>query len=490
MGDMFIWITALRFDPYCVPALVCLMFAGGTDGVPVEVALERLAAEETVVSPVGVGAAVMDGALAEVGSLPEPGFGAELAAIDDDVAETVASQDEGADAEADGSEEGETDSEESDEASDEASDEPTTWVSCDFSDVRFSAEFPQGRFGRCERGEDGRLILHLEPESMPINPSPWHAFTIESDEPRTIEIEIRSEHARTRYRPKISLDRTSWDVMDFESEGSSQFFTVEVGPEKVWIAGQELFDNNDYQVWLAQLEERYEHLQRIQLGRSEEDRELPALVHYGSGDEWLLLLGRQHPPEITGAMAMRTFVEALLDTPVFSEAFFDRYNVLIAPNLNPDGVAGGHWRHNANGVDLNRDWFSLEQAETQAVDAFIRELLDEGGELVYGVDFHSTFRDVYYTTPGDYLDKEPDFSFDWLNMLAAAVAPNPVREIPAANPAQGNFKQYMGDTHGTHAVTYEVADDSDRMLIDLIATHAARTLMAYMLVRPLPDEAD
>ena len=274
--------------------------------------------------------------------------------------------------------------------------------------------------------------------------------------------------------------------MEYEREGSAQYFTVEVGAEKVWIAGQELFDNNDYQVWLAQLQERFPQLVRTELGRSVEDREIPALIHYTHGNEWLLLLGRQHPPEITGAMAMRNFVETLLSDENLSAAFLARYNVLIAPNLNPDGVAAGNWRANANGVDLNRDWFSLEQPETQAVNDFISDVLEAGGSLVYGVDFHSTFSDVFYTTPGDYLSKEPDFSYDWLNKLAAAVAPNPIREQPSANPAQGNFKQYMADIHGTHAVTYEVADNSDRLTIGLIATHAATTLMDYMLTRPLP----
>ncbi|MCC5880365.1 MAG: succinylglutamate desuccinylase/aspartoacylase family protein [Idiomarina sp.] len=362
----------------------------------------------------------------------------------------------------------------------------TTAVTCDFSDVRFSAEFPQGRFGRCERGDDGRVIIHLEPEGTPINPSPWHAFTVEADSERTIGVEIRSEYADTRYSPKLSHDRNTWKVMEYEREGSAQFFTVEVGAEKVWIAGQELFDNNDYQIWLAKLKEQHPQLERIELGQSEEGRELPALVHYGSGNEWLLLLGRQHPPEITGAMAMRTFVETLLNDDELSPGFLARYNILIAPNLNPDGVAAGNWRHNANGVDLNRDWFSREQAETQAVHRFISDVTEPGGVLVYGIDFHSTFRDVFYTTPGDYLTKEPDFSFDWLNMLAAAVAPNAIREQPSANAAQGNFKQYMADTHGTHAVTYEVADNSDRLTIGLIATHGATTLMTYMIARPLP----
>ncbi|RAK00715.1 M14 family metallopeptidase [Aliidiomarina maris] len=363
---------------------------------------------------------------------------------------------------------------------------PANHVTCDFSDIRFSAQFPQGRFGRCERGSDGRLIVHLEPESYPINPSPWHAFTVEADRPRHIDIEIRSEHANTRYSPKLSYDRDTWKVMEYKRQGSSQFFSLEVGEQLVWIAGQELFDNNDYAEWMRRIHDEYPSLEKVVLGQSVEGQDIAAFVHHGQSHEWLIVLGRQHPPEVTGAMALQAFVEFMLQPSETSEAFLRRYNILIVPNMNPDGVALGNWRYNANQVDLNRNWLKRDQPEVQAVHAFLRDRVDEGARLVYGVDFHSTFRDVFYTTPGSYLTNEPDFSYDWLNLLAAAAAPNAIVEQPSANPNLGNFKQYMADYFGVHAVTYEVADNADRLAIRLIARHAADTLMMYMLTREMP----
>jgi len=35
--------------------------------------------------------------------------------------------------------------------------------------------------------------------------------------------------------------------------------------------------------------------------------------------------------------------------------FRRRFSIIMVPLLNPDGVVLGHWRHNVNGVDLNRD---------------------------------------------------------------------------------------------------------------------------------------
>ena len=34
----------------------------------------------------------------------------------------------------------------------------------------------------------------------------------------------------------------------------------------------------------------------------------------------------------------------------------EKFRVLAFPLMNPDGVDLGHWRHNAGGIDLNRDW--------------------------------------------------------------------------------------------------------------------------------------
>ncbi|WP_126793913.1 M14 family metallopeptidase [Aliidiomarina haloalkalitolerans] len=350
---------------------------------------------------------------------------------------------------------------------------------CVFDGVEVRYDFPQARVDGCEQREDGTIVVMTGPENQPINPSPWYAFQVVAAEPQTVALEVLAlERGRARYNPKVSTDGASWQDIEHSKSDHSIYFSLDVGPQPVWVAGQEMFGNDDYWQWVDGLAREYE-LRRFTIGYSAQGRQMPALVSYGSGDEWLVLIGRQHPPELTGAMAMRAFVEEMLSE---GAEFLDRYNVLIAPNLNPDGVALGNWRHSTGGLDLNRDWFDRSQPEIAAVHTYLQQIVAEGGDLVYGVDFHSTWRNVYYTMPVDYVARESTFSQEWLQRLGAAV-PYEVEEQASAAPGRGIFKQYMADEYGVHSVTYEVGDETDRGEIDTTARAAARVLMQYMLER-------
>ena len=65
----------------------------------------------------------------------------------------------------------------------------------------------------------------------------------------------------------------------------------------------------------------------------------------------LLFFTRQHPPEVTGYFAFKSFVEELINNNPVAELFLNKYRVLAFPLVNPDGVDLGHWRHNASGID-------------------------------------------------------------------------------------------------------------------------------------------
>ena len=58
------------------------------------------------------------------------------------------------------------------------------------------------------------------------------------------------------------------------------------------------------------------------------------------------MIGRQHPPEVTGAIAMHSFIDTVLADTDLARQFRDRFKLAIVPLMNPDGVAAGHWRHN------------------------------------------------------------------------------------------------------------------------------------------------
>src|SRR5690606_18295687 len=112
----------------------------------------------------------------------------------------------------------------------------------------------------------------------------------------------------------------------------------------------------------------------------------------------IAIMGGQHPPEITGFQAQMAFLDFLLGDDPLAVRFRDHYQIVAVPWINPDGNNQGHWRHNVAGVDLNRDWSTFKQKETTvARDYFLSFAEDKGVDFVFGVDFHSTFRDVLYT---------------------------------------------------------------------------------------------
>lgn len=366
---------------------------------------------------------------------------------------------------------------------------------CEFTTVRFVTDFSMGRLDGCEQVAEHRFVLHLRPENTPINPSPWYAFRAENltDSVQEIQITLQSHNGPARYLPKASVDKQRWLPVAHRSNDNRLQFQLALQPATpLYIAGQEIIDNRAYTRWLASLAQ--EDAQEIlTLGYSTEGRPLPALMHYADGNspsnnppQWLVLIGRQHPPEITGALAMLHFTNWLFSDDELANRFRARFNILVAPNMNPDGVQAGNWRHTSTGLDMNRDWRQRTQPETQALHAMLEQLVDNGEELVFALDFHSTWRNIYYTMPASYVNVagnrlyNRNFVDQWLAQLEKEINWEVVNR-PGHNQDSGVFKQYMADAFGIHAVTYEVGDNTDREEIKITAEKAARVMAQQML---------
>jgi predicted deacylase len=101
---------------------------------------------------------------------------------------------------------------------------------------------------------------------------------------------------------------------------------------------------------------------------------------------------------VPGVLGLRAFLDALFGAEA-NPSVLDGYQWLIIPDLNPDGVENGHWRHNTGGLDLNRDWGPFTQPETAAAFAAIQAQIADGHAPYLLLDFHATRRDVLYTPP-------------------------------------------------------------------------------------------
>ncbi len=353
--------------------------------------------------------------------------------------------------------------------------------SCNNGTVTLSSDFAAGRMDECKETSKNEYFITLVPENTPINSSPWYAFKIQAEQTTDIRITMKVRGDKHRYPPKISHDGKNWQLQEYKLKGERLIMKVKATPEPITIAAQEIINNQYYVDWAEELTANNSFTQTI-LGASTQGRPIYKIESRNENtNEWVVILGRQHPPEITGALALFPFVETLLSSSELSKYFLNKYNVLVIPNINPDGVNAGNWRSNANGQDLNRDWIDFTQIETKLINDYLQGLVSQGQKIKFAVDFHSTKNDVFYTMPVDYGVEKSYFVRHWLGELDRQMPNFNVVVKPGNNPGQGVSKQYFSDKFGVHAITYEAGDNTDRTKIKRIAFKSANILMINML---------
>jgi hypothetical protein len=310
-------------------------------------------------------------------------------------------------------------------------------------------------------GERDFTLLVTPEHAPPINPSPWYAFRYAAEGDAPVSVTLRYLGAKHRYDPKWSDGRERRDLaVEVREDGAVAAMTLPPGGGAV--SAQEVIAPVDTGADLARWSAAT-GAAIITLGRSHDGRAIDAIrLGRANAPRLVVLLGRQHPPEVTGAIAMEAFVDALVET----RAVPGDVQVLVVPMLNPDGVVRGHWRANRGATDLNRDWGPFTQPETRAVKAWL-DILPQGVRPVLMVDFHATGRNLFYVQGDDEMDDgQRRFLAAWLGGQEAALTGYPFTiEQRNANPGSGTTKNWFHQTYAIPAYTYEVADTAERAAI-------------------------
>lgn len=363
---------------------------------------------------------------------------------------------------------------------------------CQTANVTFDTDFPTGNFASCQATGTDQVTIEIAPEDAPpINCSAWYAFRLNPRKAGTVTIKLEYEACGHRYWPKTSTDGQRWtsvdpeDVVVSEVDGTKQAqISLQHGTTPLFVAGQEIIAPSDYQTWIDRVSQSPDVIQWV-LGQSLEQRNIPAMTIKTPGArprEQIVLIGRQHPPEITGALALFPFVETLLSDEPVAIRFRKRFETMVVPMLNPDGVARGHWRHSTGHKDLNRDWGPFTQPETRLMGRLLEEIdADPARNLRLFIDFHSTQKDVFYTIPDDYPTSPPLFLKNWLARLSAAMPDYSIHRDANHNLDQPNSKNYVYSQYLVPTVTFEIGDETDRRLIARLGRQAALAMMEELL---------
>ena len=362
----------------------------------------------------------------------------------------------------------------------------TTNKECSTDTVKIDFNFSGSGNLSCEVIKSDYLKIFINPQlDDSINPSPWFAFR-KSEHSKSIKLALDYKNYHHRYHPKISIDKKSWNKIDeanISKKENGKIVVIDFLPssQKNYVASQELITNFWYNKWYNELENSG-RVRREVIGFSVLKNPIPMFfVEKNINNPYILILGRQHPPEVTGAFAMRGFINQLLNKNSLSDSFLKNYNILFVPLMNPDGVMNGYWRYNENKKDLNRDWGIFIQPETDAVNKKLTELKNK--KLALFIDFHSTFKNLFYIS--DIAEESPmkNFLEDWLlgSRKSLSEANYKYEIINSLNKDNGVSKNYIYNKYKIPSVTYEVSDNEDRDVIQQSSSILAINLMELLL---------
>ncbi|UTW58779.1 succinylglutamate desuccinylase/aspartoacylase family protein [Kordiimonas sp. SCSIO 12603] len=368
-------------------------------------------------------------------------------------------------------------------------------LNCSSSTAMLSADFPIARMNDCEVLNKTSFKITITPEDEPpINPSPWYAFRV-SPHDKTIRVQIAYEHANHRYHPKVSYNRKQWAVLKpkFVKKLSDNLIeiTLPADSKPMFVSAQEFISNADYELWLDRLASE-PGIEKKLLGVSSDRRSIFKLESLGAAQNkdadtpYFVMVGRQHPPELTGALAMVSFMDTVFGDSALAREFRSIFNVIAVPNMNPDGVSSGNWRHNNRGKDLNRDWGPFDHAETQLMRDELAQFsdteADKGKSLWFFLDFHSTRKNTLYTQYDDAENFMPGFTAAWIGNVKEQLGDiYPFTRDPRHNSSLPTSKNYVYTKYGISAITYEVGDETDRSEINRSAIVFAEEMMKELL---------
>ena len=355
-------------------------------------------------------------------------------------------------------------------------------------DVYASNDFDGARLNGFEKENDSTAIVVINPENVPINNSPYYAFKTWTNTPKTFYFKFKYPKGyKHRYIPKLKVNDT-WSVIDSSDVfKKDSIVTIKLNLDKnpMIVAAQEIQSSTHVMNWYTELAMGKESYMRVKsAGKSALGRNLPVLDIY-KGDkqqkDLIVLITRQHPPEVTGYYAFQSFLQTILDESEQSQQFLNKYRILAFPIMNPDGVDLGHWRHNHGGVDLNRDWSLYNQPEIRQVVQYINKVLKKDkSKLILGLDFHSTWYDVFYTNKTKGNTTLPNFIENWFLSLEKNIPNYKVNE-QSANSSKPTSKGWFLYGHNAVGITYEIGDKTSKDSIKLFGKVSAEQMMNILL---------
>jgi len=199
------------------------------------------------------------------------------------------------------------------------------------------------RVSQCDVRSDSAFEIRIKPEhptdpqGKAINDSAWYGFRVDPKSDGRLQVRLKYENGKHRYHPKISYDGTNWDRLP-ESKTSTideneVNLSLELDNRAFFVSAQEIFSPKAHDSWTRKMAGD-SRVTQSHIGLSREGRPIHMLDVQTEPDKkkpYVVWVGRQHPPEVTGALALMPFTETVLADTKLANEFLDEFNLLIVP---------------------------------------------------------------------------------------------------------------------------------------------------------------
>ncbi len=358
-------------------------------------------------------------------------------------------------------------------------------------EIVLDTSFAGARLNKFQKIKEGKYVGYVLPENEPINSSPWFAFGLKSEKKQQIELQLKYGAYQHRYVPKLSYDKINWKPLEsskikIDIVQHTATLSLNISSRKLFVAAQEIESSAKTYSWIDSLRLSLPGLKKVVAGKTVLDNDNYVLLHENENvTNSVVFIARQHPPEIPGGtIGFKSFFETVFSDSELARLFRQSFNIYSFPLLNPDGADLGNWRHNANGVDLNRDWIEFSQPETQMVKHFLEKKVKEGMKIRFGIDFHTSYSGPYLLVLDSINETKTNKIIpDWIAQIEKTTnfkvqARRRSQELPYCY-------NYFFNELGSEAVTYEDGDEIDRTIIKEKAKSHAEELMKVLLQKKI-----
>ncbi len=290
--------------------------------------------------------------------------------------------------------------------------------------VSFRTDFEAGNLGRVETVAPDHYRCHVLGESdqdKRNRQASWYYFRIDGARGRTLTIDLVDLAGEYNYQPTqgaiiaetppyYSEDQKTWRPLEGEFDAAGPRMRVRVEPHanRVWIAHQPPYTTQNLAILLSEMRSnRAFSVENV--GKTVHKRDIPLVTITDpatpvAGKKVIWILFRQHSWEAGSSWAGEGAIRFLLSAKPEAAAIRRATVFKIFPMCDPDGVARGGVRFNANGFDLNRNWDVRDPVRMPEIDAergAILQWVDAGGRVDLALTLHNDEKPEYIeSAPG------------------------------------------------------------------------------------------